>query len=121
MYEISVSLGFGLRAQLLRDPVQANRPSPTAATAQPRILTPHAGRSRNRAEQIRSGTATVSRIATEANLSPANVYRHFPSKDALLREVFSRGSAVNKEELAREVDVGQVASHGNTPFRASGW
>jgi AcrR family transcriptional regulator len=52
--------------------------------------------------------ATVSRIAAAAGLSPANVYRRFPDKDALMRAVFSPGSEVNKKELAREVDVEQA-------------
>jgi AcrR family transcriptional regulator len=60
--------------------------------------------------------ATVSRIAAEAGLSPANVYRRFPDKDALMRAVFSRGTAVNKEELAREVDAEQLHKIGIRPF-----
>jgi AcrR family transcriptional regulator len=60
--------------------------------------------------------ATVSRIAAEAGLSPGNVYRRFADKDALMRAVFSRGRAVNKVELAREVDVGQVRKVGIRTF-----
>jgi AcrR family transcriptional regulator len=48
--------------------------------------------------------ATVARIAVAADLSPGNVYRRFPDKDALMRAVFSRATEVNKEELARKVD-----------------
>jgi AcrR family transcriptional regulator len=56
--------------------------------------------------------ATVSRIAAAAGLSPANVYRRFPDKDALMRAVFSRATDANKKELAREVDVEQVRKIG---------
>ncbi|MGC2467117.1 MAG: helix-turn-helix domain-containing protein [Candidatus Acidiferrum sp.] len=56
--------------------------------------------------------ATVSRIAAKASLSPASVYRRFPDKDALMRAVFSRGTEVNQEELAREVDLKQVGKIG---------
>jgi AcrR family transcriptional regulator len=34
--------------------------------------------------------ATIPRIASKARLSPANIYRRFPDKDALLQEVFLR-------------------------------
>jgi len=60
--------------------------------------------------------ATVSRIAAAADLSPANVYRRFPDKDALMRAVFSRGTEVNKKELAREVNVEQVRKMGIRVF-----
>jgi AcrR family transcriptional regulator len=60
--------------------------------------------------------ATVARIAAAAGLSPANVYRRFPDKDALMRAVFSRATEVNKEELAREVDVEQVRKIGIRVF-----
>jgi len=60
--------------------------------------------------------ATVSRIAAEAELSPANVYRRFPDKEALMRAVFSRGSEVNREELSREVDVERVRKVGIRTF-----
>lgn len=56
--------------------------------------------------------ATISRIAAEASLSPASVYRRFPDKDALMRAVFSRGTEVNQEELAREGDSKQVGKIG---------
>ena len=60
--------------------------------------------------------ATVSRIAAAAGLSPANVYRRFPDKDALMRAVFSRATGINKEELAREVDAEQVRKIGIRDF-----
>lgn len=60
--------------------------------------------------------ATVSRIATEAKVSPANVYRRFPDKEALMRAVFSRGTEVNREELAREVDVERLSKIGILNF-----
>ena len=60
--------------------------------------------------------ATVSRIATEAKVSPANVYRRFPDKEALMRAVFSRGTEVNREELAREVDVERSSKIGILNF-----
>jgi len=56
--------------------------------------------------------ATISRIAAAADLSPANVYRRFPDKDALMRAVFSRATEVNKKELAREVGVEQIRKAG---------
>ena len=60
--------------------------------------------------------ATVSCIAAEAGLSPGNVYRRFPDKDALMRAVFSCGTAVNKVELEREVDAGLVRKVGIRTF-----
>ena len=56
--------------------------------------------------------ATVARIAAAAGLSPGNVYRRFPDKEALMRAVFSRATDVNKKELAREADVKQVRKIG---------
>jgi AcrR family transcriptional regulator len=60
--------------------------------------------------------ATVSRIAKQAKVSPANVYRRFPDKEALMRAVFSRGTEVNREELAREVDVERLSKIGIRNF-----
>jgi AcrR family transcriptional regulator len=60
--------------------------------------------------------ATVSRIAKQARLSPANVYRRFPSKDALMRAMFCRASEINEKELAKEVDVEQLRKIGIRTF-----
>ncbi len=60
--------------------------------------------------------ATVSRIATQAKVSPANVYRRFPDKEALMRAVFSRGTEGNREELAREVDAERLRKIGIRTF-----
>src|SRR5215475_8432614 len=60
--------------------------------------------------------ATVARIAATARLSPANVYRRFPDKDALMRAVFSRATETNKAELAREPDQEQTRKMGIRTF-----
>ena len=48
--------------------------------------------------------ATLPRIAREARLSPASVYRRFRDKDALMAAVFDRFAEANARELASEVD-----------------
>lgn len=60
--------------------------------------------------------ATVSRIAKQAKVSPGNVYRRFPDKETLMRAVFSRGTEVNRDELAREVDTEQLSKIGIRNF-----
>ena len=49
--------------------------------------------------------ATLPRIARAAGVSPANVYRRFHDKDALLAAVFRRFSVVNEEEAERPLDT----------------
>ncbi len=48
---------------------------------------------------------TLARVAKEAKLSPANVYRRFRDKDALIAMVFSRFYDINVAELAQPVDL----------------
>ena len=60
--------------------------------------------------------ATVSRIAKQAKVSPGNVYRRFPDKEALMRAVFSRGTEVNREELALKVEGEQLTKIGIRNF-----
>jgi AcrR family transcriptional regulator len=60
--------------------------------------------------------ATLPRIAREAGLSAASVYRRFRDKDALVRAVFSRASEVQAQELAREVDEGLLRKMGICNF-----
>jgi len=113
----SRSSGSTKICQVLISPsCSSDRPFPTTPTAQPRILTPHAGRSRNRARETWIGRGDGLTHRPEAGLSPGNVYRRFADKDALMRAVFRPRRAVNKVELAREVDVGQVRKVGIRTF-----
>ncbi len=59
---------------------------------------------------------TLSRIAAEAHLSPASVYRRFRDKDALMSAVFNRFSEHNAEELERKCDVEQIRRMGIRSF-----
>jgi AcrR family transcriptional regulator len=60
--------------------------------------------------------ATLPRIAAEARLSPASVYRRFRDKDALMAAVFDRFAQVNAQELARRVDKEQIRKLGIRRF-----
>lgn len=60
--------------------------------------------------------ATLPRIAAEARVSPASVYRRFRDKDALMAAVFDRFAQLNAEELAAEVDKDQVRKLGIRAF-----
>jgi AcrR family transcriptional regulator len=60
--------------------------------------------------------ATISRIAKAAGLSPANVYRRFPSKGALMRAIFRRASEINEQELSKEVDLEPIRKIGIQTF-----
>jgi AcrR family transcriptional regulator len=60
--------------------------------------------------------ATLPRIAREARLSPASVYRRFRDKNALIRAVFSRASEMQARELAQEIDTEQVREIGIRNF-----
>ncbi|MGH9775362.1 MAG: TetR/AcrR family transcriptional regulator [Candidatus Acidiferrales bacterium] len=64
--------------------------------------------------------ATLPRIAAEAGLSPASVYRRFRDKDALMRAVFSRGSEVRNEENTKKVNPEEVGKIGIRDF-ARNW
>ena len=48
--------------------------------------------------------ATIPRIAAKAGISPANIYRRFADKDALLQEVFLRFVEHVDEEMQRFAD-----------------
>jgi len=60
--------------------------------------------------------ATLARVAREARLSPASVYRRFRNKEALIAAVFERFGQINREELEREVDAKQIRSIGIRAF-----
>jgi AcrR family transcriptional regulator len=63
---------------------------------------------------------TLPRIARRAGLSPASVYRRFRDKDALMRAVFTRGSEMRTEELAKKADLEQIRKIGIRDF-ARNW
>jgi AcrR family transcriptional regulator len=60
--------------------------------------------------------ATLPRIAKAAKSSPANVYRRFRDKDALMRAVFARISDLNAEQLKADVNVEELRSIGIRQF-----
>jgi AcrR family transcriptional regulator len=60
--------------------------------------------------------ATLPRIAKEARLSPASVYRRFRDKDALMAAVFDRFGEAGTRELAAEVDREQIIKLGIRAF-----
>ncbi len=62
--------------------------------------------------------ATLQRIARNARLAPATVYRRFPDKDALMAAVFERFAGVSKEELARPIDTEAIRKLGIHAFTA---
>lgn len=64
--------------------------------------------------------ATLPRIAAQAQLSPASVYRRFRDKDALMRAVFNRFSEQNAEELDKPIDDEQIRKLGIRAF-ANQW
>jgi AcrR family transcriptional regulator len=64
--------------------------------------------------------ATLPRIAAEAGLSPANVYRRFRDKDSLMGAVFSRATAARTEDLERPIDLDEVRKIGIRNF-ADNW
>jgi AcrR family transcriptional regulator len=63
--------------------------------------------------------ATLPRIAKEAHLSPASVYRRFRDKDALMRAVFRRFNARSREGVQAEFDAESVRQMGLAPFARS--
>jgi AcrR family transcriptional regulator len=60
--------------------------------------------------------ATLPRIAKEAGLAPASVYRRFRDKDALMAAVFDRFASMNAKELAAEVDTKAIQKIGIRAF-----
>jgi AcrR family transcriptional regulator len=60
--------------------------------------------------------ATLPRIAKEAGLAPASVYRRFRDKDALMAAVFDRFADMNAKELAAEVDTKAIRKIGIRAF-----
>jgi AcrR family transcriptional regulator len=60
--------------------------------------------------------ATLPRIAKEARLSPASVYRRFRDKDALMAAVFDRFAEASARELAAEIDKKALVKIGIRAF-----
>jgi AcrR family transcriptional regulator len=60
--------------------------------------------------------ATLPRIAREARVSPANVYRRFRDKDALVAAVFRRFSDMQAEHADQPLDTGPIAKMGMRAF-----
>lgn len=60
--------------------------------------------------------ATLPRIAKQAGLSPASVYRRFRDKDALMRAVFSRFNERSRAGVQAEFDPETVRSLGLAAF-----
>jgi AcrR family transcriptional regulator len=60
--------------------------------------------------------ATLPRIARQARVSPANVYRRFRDKDALIAAVFSRISDLQAEHADQPLDTEAIRKMGLRPF-----
>lgn len=60
--------------------------------------------------------ATLPRIAKEAGLSPASIYRRFRDKDALMAAVFARFSEQTAAELETPIDMEELRGIGLGPF-----
>lgn len=60
--------------------------------------------------------ATLPRIARQARLAPASVYRRFRDKDALMAAVFARFSDANEAELATPLDLDAIRPMGIRAF-----
>ncbi len=60
--------------------------------------------------------ATLSRIAARAGVSPANVYRRFRDKDALMQAVFLRLSQRSSAEVKNQFDPEKVPPIGLVQF-----
>lgn len=60
--------------------------------------------------------ATLPRIARQARVSPANVYRRFRDKDALIAAVFSRFSDMQAEHADQTIDSEPIRKMGLRPF-----
>ena len=60
--------------------------------------------------------ATLPRIARQARVSPANVYRRFRDKDALIAAVFSRFSDIQAEHADQPIDTEAIRKMGLGAF-----
>jgi len=60
--------------------------------------------------------ATLPRIARQARVSPANVYRRFRDKDALIAAVFSRFSDMQAEHADQPIDTEPIRKMGLRAF-----
>jgi AcrR family transcriptional regulator len=60
--------------------------------------------------------ATLPRIARQARVSPANVYRRFRDKDALIAAVFSRFSDIQAEHADQPLDTEPIKKMGLRAF-----
>ena len=60
--------------------------------------------------------ATLPRIARQARVSPANVYRRFRDKDALIAAVFSRASDTQAEHADQPIDTESIRKMGLRAF-----
>jgi AcrR family transcriptional regulator len=60
--------------------------------------------------------ATLPRIARQARVSPANVYRRFRDKDALIAAVFTRISDLQAEHADQPLDTEAIRKMGLRPF-----
>jgi AcrR family transcriptional regulator len=60
--------------------------------------------------------ATLARIARQARVSPANVYRRFRDKDALIAAVFSRFSDIQAEHADQPIDTEPIRKMGLRAF-----
>ena len=60
--------------------------------------------------------ATLPRIARQARVSPANVYRRFRDKDALIAAVFSRFSNIQTEHADQPIDTEPIRKMGLRAF-----
>jgi len=60
--------------------------------------------------------ATLPQIARQARVSPANVYRRFRDKDALIAAVFSRFSDIQAEHAEEALDTAAIEAMGLRAF-----
>jgi len=60
--------------------------------------------------------ATLPRIARQARVSPANVYRRFRDKDALIAAVFARFSDMQSEQADQPLDTEPIVKMGLRAF-----
>jgi AcrR family transcriptional regulator len=60
--------------------------------------------------------ATLPRIARQARVSPANVYRRFRDKDALIAAVFSRFSDMQADHADQPIDTEPIRKMGLRAF-----
>jgi AcrR family transcriptional regulator len=67
-------------------------------------------------ERYGADGVTVARVARQAQLSPASVYRRFRDKNDLLAAVFARFGEINRQELERKIDTEQLRLMGIRTF-----